>query len=79
MHRVIVRLDIQCTAADIYKSDCVVLIIFRVERILVCLDVDRAVRDPYGVIGFDRIRRACDVDCSARDFEIVFACDPVIR
>ena len=78
MYGIVIRLDIQCSAADIHESDCVVVVVFSVKRVFICLDVDRAVCDPYRIICFEGVRGACDIDRTARNLEIIFACDTVI-
>ena len=75
---VVIRCDVENTACNVDITYGIILIILCVETILVGPDGNAAVCYCNRVIGFKSIRRTCDVDCTAGDFEIVLTGNAIV-
>ena len=78
MDGVVSCLNSELSACDIDISDSGIFIIFRMQAVLVRRDIDRTVRDQDGIIGFQSVRGAGDVDRTACHLEIILAADAVV-
>ena len=78
MDCVIAGLDLQRAAAHVEVSNRVVIVIFRMDTILVGRNTDFAVCNPDGIVRFQAVRLANDVDRPAGDLQIVLTSHAIV-
>lgn len=66
MDRVVLRVDLERSAADVDIAEGIVSVLLRMQSVLAGLDRDLTVRNADGIIGLERIRSAGDIDRAAR-------------